>query len=44
MEDHEKVGEAIHAGHALCRIHARGIVDFEMTEAMVGMAVKISSH
>lgn len=39
-----KVGETIHAGHALCRIHARGIVDFEMTEAMVGMAVKISSH
>ena len=39
-----KVGETVHAGHPLCRIHARGAVDFEMAEAMLGMAVKISAH
>lgn len=39
-----KVGETIHAGHPLCRIHARNPVDFDMAEAMVEKAVKISSH
>lgn len=39
-----KVGETVHAGHPLCRIHARTAVDFDMAEAMVGNAVKISAH
>ncbi len=39
-----KVGETIHAGHPVCRIHARNAVDFDMAEAMVEKAVKISSH
>jgi len=39
-----KCGEAIHAGQAVCRIHARTAVDFEMAEAMIEKAVKISSH
>lgn len=39
-----KVGDPIHAGHPVCRIHARSAVDFDMAEAMVEKAVKISSH
>lgn len=39
-----KTGETVHAGHPLCRIHARNPVDFDMAEAMLGKAVKISSH
>ena len=39
-----KTGETVHAGHPLCRIHARNAVDFDMAEAMLGKAVKISSH
>lgn len=39
-----KTGSTIHAGRPLCRIHARTAVDFDMAEAMLGMAVKISSH
>ena len=39
-----KVGETVHAGHPLCRIHARSAVDFDMAEAMLGMAVKIAAH
>ena len=39
-----KVGETVHAGHPLCRIHARRAVDFDMAEAMLGLAVKISAH
>lgn len=38
-----KSGEKIHAGQAVCRIHARTAVDFDMAEAMVEKAVKISS-
>ncbi|MES2922393.1 MAG: thymidine phosphorylase [Verrucomicrobiota bacterium] len=36
-----KCGEAIHAGQAVCRIHARTAVDFDMAEAMIEKAVKI---
>jgi pyrimidine-nucleoside phosphorylase len=39
-----KTGETIHAGHPVCRIHARTAIDFDMAEAMVAKAVKISSH
>ena len=39
-----KCGETIHAGHAVCRIHARTAVDFDMAEAMIEKAVKISTH
>jgi pyrimidine-nucleoside phosphorylase len=39
-----KVGETVHAGHPLCRIHARTAVDSDMAEAMLGMAIKISAH
>lgn len=39
-----KTGEAVHAGHPLCRIHARTAADFDMAEAMLAQAVKISSH
>lgn len=39
-----KTGEPIHAGHPVCRIHARNAIDFDMAEAMVAKAVKISSH
>lgn len=39
-----KTGEAVHAGHPMCRIHARTDVDFDMAEAMLETAVKISSH
>jgi thymidine phosphorylase len=37
-----KCGETIHAGQAVCRIHARSVVDFDMAEAMIEKAVKIS--
>ncbi len=36
-----KVGESIHAGNPVCRIHARTAVDFDMTEAMLEKAVVI---
>ncbi len=36
-----KVGDAIHQGHALCRIHARTAVDFEIAEAMLEKAIRI---
>jgi pyrimidine-nucleoside phosphorylase len=39
-----KVGETVHAGQALCRIHARGAVDFDMAEAMLEKAVRITPH
>ncbi len=39
-----KIGEPIHAGQAVCRIHARTAVDFDMAEAMIEKAVKISTH
>jgi pyrimidine-nucleoside phosphorylase len=39
-----KVGETVHAGQALCRIHARGAVDFDMAEAMLEKAVRIAAH
>lgn len=39
-----KVGDTVHAGHPVCRIHARNAVDFDMAEAMAEKAVKISSH
>jgi pyrimidine-nucleoside phosphorylase len=39
-----KEGESIHAGRAVCRIHARTAVDFDMAEAMIEKAVKISGH
>ena len=36
-----KCGEPIHAGRAVCRIHARTAVDFDMAEAMIEKAVRI---
>jgi thymidine phosphorylase len=36
-----KVGEHIHQGHPLCRIHARTAVDFEIAEAMLEKAIRI---
>ena len=36
-----KCGEPIHAGQAVCRIHARTAVDFDMAEAMIEKAVEI---
>lgn len=39
-----KCGETIHAGQAVCRIHARTAVDFDMAEALIEKAVKISTH
>jgi pyrimidine-nucleoside phosphorylase len=36
-----KCGEPIHAGQAVCRIHARTAVDFDMAEAMIEKAVRI---
>jgi len=41
-----KAGESVHAGHPLCRIHARTAVDFDMAEALAAMAVQVrpSSH
>jgi pyrimidine-nucleoside phosphorylase len=39
-----KVGETIHAGQPLCRIHARTAADFDMAAAMAGDAVSIATH
>lgn len=39
-----KIGEPIHAGQPLCRIHARNKVDFDMAEALVAKAVRIETH
>jgi pyrimidine-nucleoside phosphorylase len=39
-----KCGETLHSGQPVCRIHARTAVDFDMAEAMVEKAVKISTH
>jgi pyrimidine-nucleoside phosphorylase len=39
-----KIGETLHAGQAVCRIHARTAVDLDMAEAMIEKAVKISTH
>jgi pyrimidine-nucleoside phosphorylase len=39
-----KVGETVHGGTPVCRIHARNAVDFDMAEAMLEKAVKIASH
>ena len=39
-----KCGETIHAGQPVCRIHARTAVDFDMAEAMIEKAVKISTN
>jgi pyrimidine-nucleoside phosphorylase len=39
-----KVGEPIHAGRPLCRIHARTPVDFDMAEALAAKAVRIQTH
>lgn len=39
-----KVGEMIHAGQPLCRIHARTAVDFDMAEAVLAKAIRVSSH
>jgi pyrimidine-nucleoside phosphorylase len=39
-----KIGEPIQAGQGVCRIHARTAVDFDMAEAMIERAVKISTH
>jgi thymidine phosphorylase len=38
-----KVGEPIEAGEAVCRIHARTAVDFDMAEALLEKAVVIDS-
>jgi thymidine phosphorylase len=39
-----KCGETIHAGHPLCRIHARTAVDFDMAEAMLAKGIVIDTH
>ncbi len=39
-----KAGESVHAGQPLCRIHARTAVDFDMAEAMLAKAVRVSAH
>jgi pyrimidine-nucleoside phosphorylase len=39
-----KVGESVHSGQPLCRIHARTAVDFDMAEAMLAKAVRVSPH
>jgi pyrimidine-nucleoside phosphorylase len=39
-----KMGEEIHAGQPLCRIHARTPVDFDMAQAMLAKAVRVSTH
>lgn len=36
-----KSGEPVHHGQALCRIHARSAVDFEMAEALVETAIRV---
>jgi len=37
-----KCGETVEAGQPVCRIHAASAVDFEMAEAMIERAVKIT--
>jgi pyrimidine-nucleoside phosphorylase len=39
-----KVGEPIHSGQPLCRIHARNKTDSDMAEALVAKAVRIETH
>lgn len=39
-----KSGETIHFGEPLCRIHARTAADFDIAEAMIVKAVKISEN
>jgi pyrimidine-nucleoside phosphorylase len=39
-----KVGQTLHAGQPLCRIHARHQADFDMAEALVFQAIHIDSH
>ena len=39
-----KVGQTVHAGQPLCRIHARHQADFDMAEALVFQAIHIDSH
>lgn len=36
-----KVGEHVHQGQAVCRIHARSMIDFEIAEALVEKAIRI---
>lgn len=38
-----KVGETVHHGQPLCRIHARTAVDFDMAEALMERAIFINS-
>lgn len=38
-----KVGESVHHGQPVCRIHARTAVDFDMAEAMVEKAIRIEA-
>ncbi|OYV05205.1 MAG: thymidine phosphorylase [Verrucomicrobiales bacterium VVV1] len=38
-----KIGDPIHQGASLCRIHANSQADFDMAEAMIYAAVKIES-
>jgi thymidine phosphorylase len=38
-----KIGEPLHQGAPLCRIHANTQADFDMAEAMIYAAVKIES-
>jgi pyrimidine-nucleoside phosphorylase len=38
-----KVGESVHHGQPVCRIHARTAVDFDMAEAMVEKAIRIET-
>lgn len=39
-----KCGEPVHHGQALCRIHARSAVDFNMAEAMLEMAIQVAER
>ncbi|BCX46391.1 thymidine phosphorylase [Haloferula helveola] len=36
-----KCGESVHQGQALCRIHARNKVDFDLAEALLDQAIKV---
>lgn len=38
-----KCGETVQNGQSVCRIHARTVADFEMAEALIHKAVKISN-
>lgn len=37
-----KIGQSIHQGHPLCRIHANSQADFDMAEAMIYSAITIA--